>query len=275
MTAPTPRQQASLDRYTAFWERRPTDRPLIGFGVPYPAKHLRRNRELQQECKGPITPDMLRVDEFMPSYEEWFAKRGQFPGDLLYSVEPPNGIPWVEAMAGCGVVASGQGYSALHFVKDADGLDQATLDLDSPWARKYFEFYDALNENFAGRCGVGQPIFRGISDLLAAILGPENMVYAMSDEPERTKAFIRRATNFYIELTREQMRRTRPFLGGWQIGFYDVWAPEPCVWLQDDNLVLFSEEMYREFFRDAVAAVAGLTRYNLIHLHPVCFHQVV
>lgn len=275
MTAPhaETREEAAIRRYRAFWNRQPVERPLIGYGQPYPAKHLEGSRELQKH-KGPITLDMTRPEDFLESYEKRFAECSAWPGDLFYAAVPLNGFPWIEAMFGCGVVASGQGFSALHHASDIEDLEKIPLGLDTPWAKRYLEFLDCLGRHFRGRCGVGQPIFRGIADLLAAVLGPENMVYVMSDEPERAKAFINRATAFYLDLYREQMRRIGPYLGGYHIGFYELWAPEPCLWLQDDNLVLFSPEMYREYFLDWVHAVTSLTPYNLIHLHPVCFHHL-
>lgn len=273
MTQPSIKQQESLARYKAFWNREPMDRPLFCFGQPYPAKHLAKSRALQEQ-KGAITLEQMNPEAFLSSYEELVSLRNQLPGDSFYTPTPVNGFPWIEAMAGCEVVASGQGYSALHYVEDIDALDRVVLDLDSPWAKRYLEFLDCLGKNFKDRCGVGQPIFRGISDLLGALMGPEQTVFCMYDEPERLKKFIARATNFYVELYREQMRRIPPFLGGYQIGFYDIWAPEPCLWLQDDNLVLFSPEMYEEYFLEFVATVTSLTPYNLIHLHPVCFHNL-
>ena len=272
MPQPSLRQQESLDRYRAFWKKA-NDRPMFGFGQPYPAKHLEKSRELQKNT-GPITLEQMTPEAFLPSYEALFALRGGLPGDLFHTPTPVNGFPWIEAMAGCEIVASGQGYSALHYVKDIDELEKMVLDLETPWAKRYLEFLDCLGRNFRDRTGVGQPIFRGISDLLGALLGPEQTVFCMYDEPDRLKAFIKRATAFYVDLYREQMRRIPPFLGGYQIGFYDIWAPEPCLWLQDDNLVLYSPEMYKEFFIGFVAAVTALTPYNLIHLHPVCFHNL-
>ncbi len=266
-------REESLRRYRAFWKRSAVDRPLIGHGQPYPAKHLDKSRELQRH-RGAIALSQVVPEEYLESYERRFAECSAWPGDIFYSAVPLNGFPWIEAMFGCEVVASGQGFSALHFAGDVGDLEKIPLGLDTPWARRYLEFFDCLARHFKGRCGAGQPIFRGIGDLLGAVMGPENMVYAMHDEPERIKAFIRRATGFYLDLYREQMRLSVPYLGGHMIGFYDIWAPGPCLWLQDDNLVLFSPEMYREYFLEFVAAVTALTPYNLIHLHPVSLHHL-
>ncbi|MCL2001343.1 MAG: hypothetical protein FWG74_07910 [Planctomycetes bacterium] len=265
--------EESLRRCRAFWKRETVDRPLVGYGQPYPAKHLDQSRELQLH-RGLITLSQLEPESYLESYERRFAECSAWPGDIFYSAVPLNGFPWIEAMFGCEVTASGQGFSALNFARDTEDLERIPLGLETPWAKLYLDFLDCLGRRFKDRCGVGQPILRGISDLLAAILGPENLVYAMHDEPERIKNFIRRATAFYLELYREQMRRSVPYLGGWMIGFYDLWAPGPCLWLQDDNLVLFSSEMYREYFLDFVAAVTALTPYNLIHLHPVSLRHL-
>lgn len=273
MVQATPKQQETIARYKAFWNREPVDRPLITFGQPYPAKHLEMSRKLQEQS-GPISLEQMNPEAFLPSYEALFTFRSQLPSDAFYTPVPANGFPWMEAMAGCEVVASGQGFSALHYVKDFDELEKIPLSLESPWCQKYFSFLDVLGAHFKDRTGVGQPIFRGISDLLSALMGPEQIVFCLYDEPERMKAFVKRVTAFYVEIYKEQMRRIPPFLGGYQIGFYDIWAPEPCLWLQDDNLVLFSPEMYEEFFLEFVSTITALTPYNLIHLHPVCFHNL-
>lgn len=273
MTQPTKRQEESVRRYKAFWNREQVDRPMFAFGQPYPAKHLEMSRELQKQT-GAITLEQMTPEAFLPSYEALFQLRSSLPGDTFYTPTPVNGFPWIEAMVGCEIVASGQGYSALHFVNDLDDLDKVVFDINSPWAKRYLEFLECLGKNFKNRTGVGQPIMRGIADLLGAIMGPEQTVYSIYDDPDKLKAFIRRAIDFYVQLYREQMRIVPPFLGGYQIGFYDIWAPDHCFWLQDDNLVLFSPEMYEEFFLEFVATVTSLTPYNLIHLHPVCFHNI-
>jgi hypothetical protein len=263
------------ERFKRFWDMQETDRPTIGFGgVPYVIKRLARTRRLLEEYNGPLLPEMIIPEEFLDSYEENLALWNSLPGDTYFTAEPINGFPWVEAMAGCRVMASHEGFTAHPCVDNLPELMRLPLDLASPWADKYLRFLECLGAHFDGRCPVGQALFRGISDLLGALMGPENMVYALYDEPDKMHEFIDRLINFYIALYKEQMRIIPPFEGGSQIGVYDVWTPGPCVYLQDDNLVLFSDGMYKEFFKPFIEEVTKLTPYNVIHVHPVSFRHL-
>jgi hypothetical protein len=263
------------ERFLKFWNREKTDRPTITFcGIPYVAKRLARTRKLLQEYSGPMSPEMIVPEEFLESYEENLALWESLPGDSYFTAEPINGFPWAEAMAGCGVMASAEGFTAHPCAGSLDELKNLSLDTASPWVDKYFRFLEYLGSVFKNRCPVGQPLFRGIADLLAALAGPEKLVYALYDAPGEMHKIIERVIQFYISLYKEQMRIIPPFEGGSQIGVYDVWTPGPCLYLQDDNLVLFSGEMYEEFFKVFIEEVTKLSPYNVIHVHPVSFRHI-
>lgn len=237
-----------IERFNKFWNREQTERPTVGFqiGSPFVACRLEAGRKLLVENM-PVTPDMLNVEEFIESYEKNYEISLQVEQDSFWTAEPYNGIPWLEGIAGCPIVGSKASFRSREYINDADDLDNIVLSEANPWYQKYFEFLEVLIKASKGRYPVGQPILRGISDLIGAVMGQEKLIYSLYDHPDSIKRFVERATDFFIKFIKKQEEMLPDFYGGYSIGFYNIWAREKSMWFQDDISCLFSPQLYREF----------------------------
>ena len=109
---------------------------------------------------------------------------------------------------------------------------------------------------------------RGVSDLMAALLGVERLIYAMLDDPGRVFALAERIAEFWIAFGRAQLDAVPRFAGGYGSFMYNLWAPGTCVWLQEDASALLSPSLYERFILPFDSQIAAAFDYTFIHLHP-------
>ena len=150
------------------------------------------------------------------------------------------GVPWLEAAIRCDIIAdqhSGSIYS--NPPSDFSGPDDIPdFDRSSPWVAKAGEFIEQMVERSSGRWPIGTTRMRGISDLLSALYGGENFLFAMMEKPEEIKKICERLTDFWIAFGKFQLDRIPLFHGGIGSFYYNMWAPAGTVWHQEDAAAL-------------------------------------
>lgn len=261
-----------LRRHYAFWQGEKTDRPMVGFqiGSYFMAQRYQAAEELLQPGKI-ISPDMLDPKAFLEDYErqfQWTEEAGQ---DAFYVAEPYTGIPWMEAMLGCRIGATGESMWAEHWMENWEEVEGLYLNPDNPWFKKFVEFVDVLVEHAQGRFPVGQPILRGPSDIVGAIIGQSRFPLEIYDNPEKIRKLAQVATKAFVEVVATLQKHAAPFHGGYSIGFYHLWTPGHCIWYQEDLSALMSPTSFRELIRDFGVEICRYAPYNAIHVHPSSF----
>jgi len=221
-----------------------------------------------------ITPDMLDVDSFMADYEKMYQESLLVDQDGFWVATPFTGIPWMEAMLGCRIVGMENSFVSDPPGTTIDNQEDVKLDPDNPWLAKYLEFTQALVDLSSGRFPVGEPIMRGPSDMLGAILGQEAMVYAMLLQPDRSSELLGQVTDAFISVIKRQQDLVEDFNGGRSLGFYNVWAPGKCIWYQEDLSALLSPDLFRKMLRPCGESICSGYEYTVIHLHPSSFFIV-
>jgi hypothetical protein len=275
-----PALAARLAQHRAFWKREEPACPPASFRVGdfFFARHFRAARPLLVYGRR-ITPELLRVADFLPDYERQFAQAEELGQDGFWTAEPYTGIPWMEAMLGCEVYA--QEESFISKPPAAAGSDpggrlgwaaaHARFDPANAWFRKYMEFVDVLAEHSAGRFTVGQPIMRGPTDMLGALLGQTELIFALADDPAGVGRLAARVADVFLAVIREMQKRVPAFHGGAAMGFYHVWTPGPCIWFQDDLSAVLSPGLYREHFIPLAERICAAYDWTGVHLHPSSF----
>jgi hypothetical protein len=188
--------------------------------------------------------------------------------DLLWVAEPFTGIPWMEAILGCEIRGASDSIWTGHWLDDLKNFPDR-IDLDkNAWFSKYMEFVQRLVDHSRGRFAVGQPIFRGPMDMLAALRGHERAVMDFFDAPAQAKRVLMILTDMFIEVVRRHQAKVPRIHNGYAIGFYYLWTPAPAIWLQEDASALLNPSMYREFIFPLDQQIAAACDYSLFHLHP-------
>ncbi|UCF92667.1 MAG: hypothetical protein JSW39_00485 [Desulfobacterales bacterium] len=258
-----------LERHRKFWKHASTDRLLVGFtiGSYFPVHRFNAAQGLLQESQR-IWPAMVAVEDYLEDYERLYRLSEEVEQDLFWVAEPFTGIPWMEAMLGCEIRGASDSIWAAHWLDDLEKFPDR-IDLDqNPWFQKYMEFVQRLVQHSRGRFAVGQPIFRGPVDMLAALRGHDRAVLDFFDTPEQTRRVLQVATETFVETVRRHQAAVPRIQGGYAIGFYDIWCPAQAIWLQEDSSALLNPTMYREFIFPLDHRIAGTFDYSLFHLHP-------
>ncbi len=265
--------ETRLAMHRAFWNREPQKHPVAAFRVVpdfFFSRHFRAAEKLLVPGKR-ITPDMLEVEEFLPDYERMFRTSEEVGQDAFWTAEPFTGIPWMEAILGCEIVAGEESFISLPWMTSPDDMEKIAFDPGNPWLRKYLEFTARLAGLSGGRFPVGMPIMRGPSDMTGAVLGQTEMVFALADQPEKMKKFFLKVTDLFLRVIAEQNKLIPPFHGGSALGFYHVWTPGKSIWFQEDLSAIMSPAMYREFLAEPARRICAGHDHTSIHLHPASF----
>ena len=160
------------------------ERPLIGFSLGgwFPLQSY----TALGRFRGPngIAVDELLPEDYLADYDRLVASWHGVEDDIIRAVAPLPPFPWLEAMLGARVQVGNEAIWALEGGFEYANLDKLDLSSGNPWRRKYLEFVAVLKGHFGDRCPVGQPILRGISDMIAALRGASQMIFDLYDTPE-------------------------------------------------------------------------------------------
>ena len=263
-------QKLALHR--AFWNREPLKRPLVSFQVGdyFVSKRIGAAGHLLSEGKK-IIPEMLNVDSLLEDFERMYQESLRTGQDAFWVAEPFCGIPWMEAIFGCEIYGTKSSFISRPYVKAVQDLKKVRFSPDNAWFEKYFEFIGKLEKLSAGRFPIGQPIMRGASDVVGAMLGQTELVYALVEESEAMKEAFFKVTDALRTIIKAQWDAAPDFHGGYSMGFYDVWCPGKCIWFQEDLCALLSPQIFSDFLREPDASVCSGYEYTAVHLHPASF----
>jgi hypothetical protein len=272
-------QQKPMDvRVAQFQEyyRRENKRPLLGFfvGSEYPIPRYPASQSLPEDRL--LAPDDFPASPYMDDFEALFESHEACGGDFIWSGAAYWGIPWVEALLGCGIRANhGSGALTADHPASFGGPDSIpAFDPDDPWAQKTLEFLQAAAERSNGRWPLATTRMRGIADLLATLYGDENLLMAMMSEPEQVHAAAERLTDLWIAYARFQLENIPDFHGGLGSFYYYMWAPEGTVWHQEDAAALLSPALYEEFIRPRDQRIINALPHVVMHSHPTGYVPV-
>ncbi len=232
---------AAASRLSAMWEGRHAGRPCIAVtapqasAVPWPAP--------------PASYEARWLDA------EWVV--AELRAALAAAYWGGEAIPSYLLMAGwvLGYGATPQ-FEAHTIWHTPITVDYATppnfaFDQTDPWVQRYATLFTGVAAE-AGADGfhVGQPLLLPGNDLLAAILGTEEMLCACAEYPEWVHAAI-------LQIARGQVAALRHFAAITQAygnthwygsaGWMPFWAPEPVLCTQSDVSCMLSPAMYEQF----------------------------
>ncbi len=255
-----------------YWERRPMSMPLVSFriGDTLVSRQFNAARHLLQD-RLRITPEMIVVEDFLPDYEQMWRESQETGQNGIFTAEPFTGVPWMEAILGCDVLGSTSALLTEPCMSTVGQLQEIRVKSDDPWLGKYLEFTRKLVALSAGRFPVGQPIMRGPSDVVGALVGQSNMILLMADYPDQMRLVFQRVAEIFRLVIELQQRDVPAYCDGASIGFYHLWTPGKCIWFQEDLSALYSPDYYDRFLREVDESICRGYDWTLIHLHPSSF----
>lgn len=261
-----------IERYNAWRKREPVERPMIGLSwepdVP-PLPDMLAQVELGKE----VSPDQIQPEMFLDWIESCYQQDCQLQSDVIQTFAPAFGVPWVEAIAGCPVVAHPGSLWAEPCLDSYANRPRICLDLDNPWLRKLIELTRVLVEFADGRFPVTLPLTRGPLDTLSAMRGPERMGLDFYDNRDEVLEILDELTDLWIGFCEAVLPWIPPFHGGYCTRM-KMWAPGHAVTPQNDISSIVSASMYEEFALPCDRRIVSRFPYHSFHLHDTEYHQI-
>ena len=258
-------------RHLAFWSLQDVKSPLLGFTIGAGQdswSYWQYNSAAQKlMSKKIILPEDIDPKDFVKEQQSYLELSGQISDDVCRSAMPLASIPWMEAVLGCPVISSGSHLSSEKIIEDAESFPTVQINKNNQWVNKYLEFIQVYNDCFDGKYPVAQSVLRGPSDLVCAMMGVENASIALLMQPEAIYNLLEYVSDKLEQFLKLQLQSLPKFQGGYVIGQYEIWAPEPAIRIQEDSSVHYSPELYEKFLKPNDEKIAGVSNYTLIHLH--------
>lgn len=261
-----------LQKHCDFWAGQPLESPLMSIrvGDVFMSRQFKTNHRLLAKNRA-VTPDDVSVDDYLGEYESMYQTHEQVGQDGFFVGEPINGFPWFEAICGCEIVGAEVSFVSRHRYESIDELETIGFSRKNPWYQKYLAFLTKVGRVSAGRFPLGQPILRGVSDTLGALVGQEEMVCGLMLESDKMKRLFGEVVQMHRTLVEDAYGIMRPWQGGHSIGFYYIWAPGRVIWFQEDLAAIMAPQHFDEFLRQTATDICAGYPYTLEHLHPASF----
>jgi hypothetical protein len=258
-------------KHLDFWNLTEVQSPLIGFTVGTGSdswSYWQDNKAVSALLsKEEIFPQDISPEDFVYDQLKYLESTKEIKDDVCRTAMPLASLPWIEAILGCPVYASGANMKSGKILDNAASLNPLPFDQNNPWLITYLKFIEVYKEAFGNRFPVAQSVIRGPSDLACALMGAEEATMALATEPEEMLKLLDYVTTQLVEFLKVQLNHLPQFRGGYVIGQYEIWAPDPAIRFQEDFSVMYSPQLYANFLKAMDERLADLTPYNLIHLH--------
>jgi len=283
----SPEMTNLLARHTRFWRREPDSflysiyqhTPSLPVALPQRDGSLIRQAER-------LTPDMIdpaailaQFADFDPAQPDAYDRlEGQYlaypgRGDIPPSTCPFSKIPWVEAMLGCPIkMTEGQIWSE-HYAGDPQEVIDRGLNFEhNAWYQLYLEFLrqapPLLGKHFIVSAST---LIRGVSDLVAAIMGVQEACIGWLEQPAFMARLLRVCTDAVLTVWAGGYKTLGAFKGG-HMESWGVWGPAPCVATQADHSTLLSARMYQRQILPYDLEVIRCCPLSIFHLHNCGLH---
>jgi len=261
-----------IARHNAFWQKEKVDRPMIGFqiGNDFFADRYKAAQRLMIPGKE-VKPSDINVDDFLDDYERLYQQSKPVEQDSFWTACPFITIPWFEAILGCRIIAHKSTMTSEPYLTDLKHLNE--IHVNHIWLDKYLEFIEKLVRLAQGRFPVGQPIIRGLSDLMGALRGQSEFVIDFFDTPKEAINLLEKIKDTLLLLFSEQQKKLPEFHGGYSVSLFDLWAPGKCFYIQEDLSSLLSPDIFRKYFLNLDKIICEDQNYDYctFHIHSVSF----
>jgi hypothetical protein len=218
-----------------------------------------------------LLPEQIEPEQLLSSLLRHLQQAWRASGDLFPVATPLFGLPWLEAIIGCPIVASLQSETiwaeplGTDF-PDADQLRERALSPRNTWTVKLRQCLQVLAEALRGTTPFGTPILRGPTDLMAALMGGTAMVLALQDRPEESVRLLDVLADIWTQVAGSILDFVPRFQGGYGC-FRGVWAPGRTAILQEDASAVLSPQLYERLVLARDRRILAEFPFAMMHNH--------
>ncbi len=265
-----------ITRHEAFLNLEPVGRPLLGFwrGGYYPAEQFPAGTARWRDGQ-PLQPDDVSFTPFAADYEKLYQLHQQADDDFFYVGSAYWGIPWMEAILGCPVIAAGSNCCAETCLTGPAEVPCVAVE-NNPWFQALVRFTRELAVFSADRFPVCPPLLRGSGDCASAMLGGVPFVMGFHDEPERMADLLNHCARTRLAVIRALHAMIPPWHGTHAAGGYPskMWCRRTVAYNQEDCAALLSPELFTQFMLPVARDMCRAAEVNFVHLHSSCLYPV-
>ncbi len=252
-------------RLLAFWDGEIIDRCCVSIkarrtSAPMAPKHKKPKSE-EDLIKYWTDPELIIERERARMENTYFA------GESFPSIFVNLGAG---GHAGFFMGSKHQFGDSVWFFPSLTDLDELEFDENSFMYQKTLELARAFAEDSKGDYMVSMPDSTGNADALSHLMGPDELLPAMMEEPEAVKAALDKIQLSYERIMREVYDIVRGVNeGGSCVDWLSMWAPGFHAQMQSDMSVMISNPMFKEFILPELQAQCKLLEYPLYHFDGV------
>lgn len=159
---------------------------------------------------------------------------------------------------------------SVWFFPSAEEPDQLEFDPNSFLYQKTLELARAFAQNSQGDYMVSMPDDTGNADALSHLLGAENLMVSMMEDPEGVQCALGKIESAYENIMRDVYRIVADVNeGGSCVGWLSTWAPGYHAQMQCDMSVMINNDMFKEFILPELQTQCRHLEYPLYHFDGV------
>lgn len=238
------------------WWARTNEAPLLGPYVP-----------MRMPCPG------LGYDVEPGQVAERALRRAEvehrLPSDMLVVARVDFSVAFVPAMAGAGFEYDGHTSWSVPVASSVQDLRVQPFRPEHPLFQRYLERLEPLLGNWSWDTYLPSLAdYLGPLDVLAALLGPENLALEILMHPEEVKRHALDAARTVADMLDYELdlHRAAGLTEGVTEAF-SVWLPGRGIRMSEDFSALVGEPAFREFFMEADAFVYERLDSAFLHTH--------
>ena len=155
---------------------------------------------------------------------------------------------------------------SVWFFPSLEDPNNLEFDENSFMYRKTLELARAFTEDSHGDYMVSMPDSTGNADALAHLMGSEELMPAMLEDPDAVQGALGKIQVAYERIMCEVYEIVRDVNeGGCCVNWLSTWAPGFHAQMQCDMSVMISNSMFKEFIMPELQAQCSLLEYPLYH----------
>ena len=245
-------------RYTAFWDRTPTDRACLYLSSWDGAAGFAQ----------PETPIQKWEDlDYREALDVYCIRHTRYHAEGFPSVFTNFGPGCLSAMIGGSFKSAPDTVwfeTMPHFIEDFDAPPMPVLRRESPMYRLVEDYSERLLSHgdlfYTSVCDIG-----GTFDIIASLRGTENLLYDLYDYPDEVKAFRDRLEplwkDYFLEQTRRLFERQ-----GCMTSWMPIWSDKAYYTLQCDFCAMLSPQMFGAFILPDLRVQTEMMPRSVYHL---------
>lgn len=247
-------------RFTAFWHQEIIDRCCLSVVV--------NNVNGKRIVRNPLT-DVEKEREFMDIEYRVSSLRKNLENTYFGGEAFPMAFVNMGASGHAGFYRGEKHYFSktvwfFPFMDDVDHMPE--YDKNMPLYRQTIELAKAFVEDSKGDYIVSMPDTCGNADALSHMMGAENLLTAMIEDPEGVSRCLTKIQKSYIDIYSEVYDIVKQNNdGGSAIGWLNTWAPGFHAQMQCDLSVMISNSHFKKFILPEIKEQSKFLQYPLYH----------